>query len=138
MFCIVQFKVRVKSMLVDLFIAIPSATVSLCIYILPGFLCQGMLLNMTKLILSIQSMLRKSNTKYPLRHCKFYDLQVGNKYNLRKILQVNELLHTKIWIKIISVLYIFKIWFPCSPKKKLLFFIINNIKSEQENRHCLF
>jgi hypothetical protein len=83
-------------MLVDLFIAIPSATVSLCIYILPGFLCQGMLLNMTKLILSIQSMLRKSNTKYPLRHCKFYDLQVGNKYNLRKILQVNELLHTKI------------------------------------------
>jgi len=83
-------------MLVGLFISKPLATVTPCIYILPGLLCQDKPLNMAKLILSIQCMLREQNKNNPLHDCKLYDLQVGNKYNIRMILHVSQLINTKL------------------------------------------
>jgi len=96
-------------MLVGLFISKPLATVTLCIYILPGLLCQDKPLNMAKLTVSIQCMLGGQNKNYPLHDCKLYDLQVGNKYNIRMISDVSQLINTKLWNRISSVLHTFKI-----------------------------
>jgi len=83
-------------MLVGLFISKPLATVTPCIYILPGLLCQDKPLNMAKPIMSIQCMLGQQNKNYSLHDCKLYDLQVGNKYNIRMILHVSQLINTKL------------------------------------------
>jgi hypothetical protein len=100
-----SLKSEVKSKLVGLFISKPLATVTLCIYILPGLLCQDKPLKMAKLILSIQCMLREQNKNYPLHDCKIYDLQVGNNYNIRMILHVNKLIYQAMKQKQFSTVY---------------------------------
>jgi len=116
-------------MLVGLFISKPLATVTLCIYILPGLLCQDKPLNMAKLILSIRCMLKEQNKNYPLHDRKIYDLQVGNKYNIRIILHVNQLINTKLHNRINSLLYILKSSSFILPRKHcafiFLFYFVN-------------
>jgi len=72
---------------------------------------------------------------YPLRDCRIYDLQVGNKYNIKMILHLNQLINTKLLKRISSILYTFKIQLLHILKKTLcmfLFFIYFILYNDQQ------
>jgi len=47
----------------------------------------------------------RAEQKLPLHDCKIYDLQVGNKYNIRMILHVNQLIYQTMKQKQFSIVY---------------------------------